>query len=120
MRNTQRPMSRTSPKGQTGKAKLSENGIGEAPGFGFRILLEARKRSRAARAVTRARDRQARRPGRNQIKGGICRTRAFGRKRRDDVALCVSCARPPGLFRGDVHARAVLTRSRDWCPEVTA
>jgi hypothetical protein len=37
------PMSRTSPKGQTGKAKVSENGIGEAPGFGFRILLEARK-----------------------------------------------------------------------------
>jgi hypothetical protein len=30
-------------KGQTGKTKESENGIGEAPGFGFRILLEARK-----------------------------------------------------------------------------
>jgi hypothetical protein len=37
------PKSRTTPKGQTGKAKVSENGIGEAPGFGFRILLEARK-----------------------------------------------------------------------------
>src|SRR5713226_7483102 len=43
VRNIQRPMSRTSPKGQTGKAKVPENGIGEAPGFGFRILLEARK-----------------------------------------------------------------------------
>jgi hypothetical protein len=38
-----RPMSRTSPKAQTGKAKVFENGIGEAPDFGFRILLEARK-----------------------------------------------------------------------------
>src|SRR5260370_24602788 len=31
------------PKGQTGKAKVPESGIGEAPGFGLRILLEARK-----------------------------------------------------------------------------
>jgi hypothetical protein len=37
------PDSRTSPKRQADKAKVSENGIGEAPGFGFRILLEARK-----------------------------------------------------------------------------
>jgi hypothetical protein len=40
---TSRPMSRTSPKAQTGKAKVSENGIGEGPDFGFPILGEARK-----------------------------------------------------------------------------
>ncbi len=39
VRNTQRPMSRTSPKLQTGKAKVSENGIGEPLVFGCGILL---------------------------------------------------------------------------------
>jgi hypothetical protein len=43
MPNTQRSMSGTSAKGQTGKAKVPENGIQEAPGFGFGILREARK-----------------------------------------------------------------------------
>jgi hypothetical protein len=42
-RNTQRPMPRTTPKGQTGKAKVPENAIGETPGFGFRILWEVRR-----------------------------------------------------------------------------
>ena len=36
------PNVRNELKGQPGKGKVSENGIGEAPGFGFRILLEAR------------------------------------------------------------------------------